>query len=234
MPTPSVARSRSPAASSALCLPSPVEGAGQIINDAFPSSSSSTISPSDEAGPGVESNVTSGVTAKTSVQDSQTHNDHAPIISSASLRVVVPADVSSTDASNVAARNSANADVAPSRETTASPPQPDVQAQSHSQPRTDASTSSSQGHTLRADDTSPLSQAEWEVTGPRIRPSITSSLFRPGSRFVGAQRSDKATYTVSVELKQVDMAQSFCCGFLTIQGTLLYDSLYSSDSVCGL
>ena len=47
----------------------------------------------------------------------------------------------------------------------------------------------------------------------------TSSFLRPGSKFRGTQQSDRQVYDVQVEIKDVDMAESFLCGYLRIQGT---------------
>ncbi|KAK6529225.1 hypothetical protein TWF281_008406 [Arthrobotrys megalospora] len=55
-------------------------------------------------------------------------------------------------------------------------------------------------------------------SGIRLMPYSTSSFLRPGSRFEGTQQSDKQTYTVHVEIKHVDMRESFLCGYLCIQG----------------
>ncbi|KAK6344516.1 hypothetical protein TWF696_008150 [Orbilia brochopaga] len=52
----------------------------------------------------------------------------------------------------------------------------------------------------------------------RLIPYSTSSFLRPGSRFEGTQQSDKQTYTVNVEIKHVNMRESFLCGYLCIQG----------------
>lgn len=49
-------------------------------------------------------------------------------------------------------------------------------------------------------------------------PLITSSFLRPGSKFQGTQESDRQVYNVQVEVKYVDMAESFVCGYLRIQG----------------
>ncbi|WPG99740.1 Hypothetical protein R9X50_00255900 [Acrodontium crateriforme] len=46
----------------------------------------------------------------------------------------------------------------------------------------------------------------------------TSSFLRPGSKFQGTQQSDRQRYDVQVEIKDVDMAESFLCGYLRIQG----------------
>ncbi|KAI6798347.1 hypothetical protein KC363_g3385 [Hortaea werneckii] len=52
----------------------------------------------------------------------------------------------------------------------------------------------------------------------RYTPQITSSFLRPGSKFKGTQQSDRQVYDVQVEIKDVDMAESFLCGYLRIQG----------------
>jgi hypothetical protein len=50
-------------------------------------------------------------------------------------------------------------------------------------------------------------------------PNSSSSLLRPGSRFKGNQTSDHQQYEVEVEIKHVDMRESFLCGYLRIKGT---------------
>ncbi|KAI5780555.1 vacuolar import and degradation protein-domain-containing protein [Geopyxis carbonaria] len=57
-----------------------------------------------------------------------------------------------------------------------------------------------------------------DISTKRILPSYTSSFLRPGSKFVGKQTSERNTYEVAVELKHVDMADSFLCGYLRIKG----------------
>lgn len=52
----------------------------------------------------------------------------------------------------------------------------------------------------------------------RIIPRYSSSFLRPGSCFIGSQQSGRSTYEVNVELKYVDMNESFLCGYLRIQG----------------
>ncbi|KAF2767968.1 hypothetical protein EJ03DRAFT_328700 [Teratosphaeria nubilosa] len=52
----------------------------------------------------------------------------------------------------------------------------------------------------------------------RLPPSITSSFLRTGSKFRGTQQSDRQVYDVQVEIKDVNMAESFLCGYLRIQG----------------
>lgn len=49
-------------------------------------------------------------------------------------------------------------------------------------------------------------------------PQHTSSFLRNGSKFVGTQQSDRQVYNVSVEIKHVDMRESFVCGYLRIEG----------------
>lgn len=55
---------------------------------------------------------------------------------------------------------------------------------------------------------------------PKLRflPNSSSSFLRPGSCFVGSQKSEKHNFEVQVELQHVDMADSFLCGYLRIQG----------------
>ncbi|BFZ57642.1 hypothetical protein PYCC9005_004695 [Savitreella phatthalungensis] len=55
------------------------------------------------------------------------------------------------------------------------------------------------------------------LSAKRLRP-LQLSFLRPGARFVGTQKSGRATYEVGVELKHVDMADSFLCGYLRISG----------------
>jgi hypothetical protein len=59
------------------------------------------------------------------------------------------------------------------------------------------------------------SSGAMEIHSMRVKPSAAFALY-PGSRFVGEQRSDRASYTVSVQLQHVDMKESTLCGYLTI------------------
>jgi hypothetical protein len=52
----------------------------------------------------------------------------------------------------------------------------------------------------------------------RTIPKSSSSFLRPGSRFHGTQQSERQVYDVQVEIKHVDMKESFVCGYLRIQG----------------
>src|SRR6201999_865772 len=52
----------------------------------------------------------------------------------------------------------------------------------------------------------------------RFRPNSSSSLLRPGAKFIGIQRSEKAEFKVVVDIQHVDMANSFMCGYLNIRG----------------
>ncbi|KJZ73264.1 hypothetical protein HIM_07268 [Hirsutella minnesotensis 3608] len=52
----------------------------------------------------------------------------------------------------------------------------------------------------------------------RTSPITPSSYLRPGSRFHGTQQSERQVYEVQVEIKHVDMRESFLCGYLRIQG----------------
>ncbi|SPQ20133.1 424eb942-3c67-4b81-9433-9375e9c2fa0d [Thermothielavioides terrestris] len=57
-----------------------------------------------------------------------------------------------------------------------------------------------------------------EYSHMRVIPMPTSVYLQPGSRFVGAQQSERQRYNVEVEIKYVDMRDSFLCGYLKIQG----------------
>ncbi|KAG6014646.1 hypothetical protein E4U54_005008 [Claviceps lovelessii] len=57
-----------------------------------------------------------------------------------------------------------------------------------------------------------------DYSSMRAIPSAPSSYLRPGSRFYGTQQSERQVYEVQVELKNVNMAESFLCGYLRIQG----------------
>ena len=50
------------------------------------------------------------------------------------------------------------------------------------------------------------------------RPSYTSSFLRAGSKFRGTQQSDRQVYKVEVDIKHVDVSESFLCGYLRIEG----------------
>ncbi|KAJ5491161.1 Glucose-induced degradation protein 4 [Penicillium diatomitis] len=58
----------------------------------------------------------------------------------------------------------------------------------------------------------------YEFSNVRLLPNYSSSFLRSGSKFVGKQMSDKQEYNVDVEIIHVDMAESYLCGYLRIQG----------------
>ncbi|KAB8074046.1 vacuolar import and degradation protein [Aspergillus leporis] len=58
----------------------------------------------------------------------------------------------------------------------------------------------------------------YEFSNIRLLPNYTSSFLRPGSKFTGTQQSDRQIYNVDVEIKHVDMVESYLCGYLRIQG----------------
>ncbi|MCJ1352182.1 MAG: hypothetical protein MMC33_002166 [Icmadophila ericetorum] len=66
--------------------------------------------------------------------------------------------------------------------------------------------------------TSFLSSCNYEFSEVRQIPNHTSSFLRAGSKFQGTQTSDKQTYKVDVDIKHVDMDESFVCGYLRIEG----------------
>ncbi|KAK0715905.1 vacuolar import and degradation protein-domain-containing protein [Lasiosphaeris hirsuta] len=58
----------------------------------------------------------------------------------------------------------------------------------------------------------------YEYSQMRVIPTSPSSYLRPGSRFTGTQQSERQRYDVQVEIKHVDLRESFLCGYLKIQG----------------
>ncbi|KAK9492992.1 vacuolar import and degradation protein-domain-containing protein [Lipomyces doorenjongii] len=64
----------------------------------------------------------------------------------------------------------------------------------------------------------PLESASDPIHTRRAVAASSSSFLRSGSKFMGTQQSGRSTYEVHVELKHVDMAESFICGYLHIQG----------------
>lgn len=66
-------------------------------------------------------------------------------------------------------------------------------------------------------DTSMLGMG-YEYADPRVAPISPSTYLRPGSRFHGTQQSERQRYDVQVEIKHVDLRESFLCGYLRIQG----------------
>ncbi|KAK1999587.1 vacuolar import and degradation protein [Colletotrichum falcatum] len=57
-----------------------------------------------------------------------------------------------------------------------------------------------------------------DFSNMRMIPSTASSFLRPGSKFRGTQQSERQVYDVQVEIKHVDLRESFLCGYLRIQG----------------
>ncbi|KAK3986569.1 glucose-induced degradation protein 4 [Cladorrhinum sp. PSN332] len=57
-----------------------------------------------------------------------------------------------------------------------------------------------------------------EYSHMRSIPTTSSSYLRPGCKFEGTQQSERQRYDVEVEIKHVDMRESFLCGYLKIQG----------------
>ncbi|KAL7794373.1 vacuolar import and degradation domain-containing protein [Trichoderma ceciliae] len=57
-----------------------------------------------------------------------------------------------------------------------------------------------------------------DCTNMRKIPISPSSFLRPGSKFRGTQQSERQVYEVQVEIKHVDLHESFLCGYLRIQG----------------
>ncbi|KAI1456351.1 vacuolar import and degradation protein-domain-containing protein [Annulohypoxylon moriforme] len=61
----------------------------------------------------------------------------------------------------------------------------------------------------------------FDYSNVRIIPTSPSSYLRPGSKFHGTQQSERQVYDVQVEIKYVDLRESFLCGFLKIQAAHL-------------
>ncbi|EAS31454.3 vesicle-mediated transporter Vid24 [Coccidioides immitis RS] len=57
-----------------------------------------------------------------------------------------------------------------------------------------------------------------DFSNVRLLPDHPCSYLRAGSKFVGTQQSDRQKYNVDVEIKNVNMEESFLCGYLRIQG----------------
>ncbi|KAK2609061.1 hypothetical protein QQS21_002431 [Conoideocrella luteorostrata] len=57
-----------------------------------------------------------------------------------------------------------------------------------------------------------------DYSSSRAIPLAPSSYLRSGSKFHGTQQSERQVYDVQVEIKHVDMRESFLCGYLRIQG----------------
>ncbi|KAI0206538.1 vacuolar import and degradation protein-domain-containing protein [Astrocystis sublimbata] len=58
----------------------------------------------------------------------------------------------------------------------------------------------------------------FETSNSRVLPLSATSFLRPGSKFHGTQQSERQVYDVQVEIKYVDLRESFLCGYLKIQG----------------
>ncbi|CAG8950279.1 hypothetical protein HYFRA_00006771 [Hymenoscyphus fraxineus] len=58
----------------------------------------------------------------------------------------------------------------------------------------------------------------YDFSNIRLTQSSPSSFLRAGSKFHGTQQSERQVYDVQVEIKHVDMRESFLCGYLRIQG----------------
>lgn len=83
-------------------------------------------------------------------------------------------------------------------------------------PAGEPSRSSNQSPPVTTPSTSAL--LSYEFSNIRLLPNYTSSFLRPGSKFTGTQQSDRQIYNVDVEIKHVDMVESYLCGYLRIQG----------------
>ncbi|PQK13355.1 hypothetical protein BB8028_0004g02860 [Beauveria bassiana] len=68
------------------------------------------------------------------------------------------------------------------------------------------------------DDTQSSCYTGLDYSNKRSIPFSPSSYLRPGTKFHGTQQSERQVYDVQVEIKYVDMRESFLCGYLRIQG----------------
>lgn len=84
-------------------------------------------------------------------------------------------------------------------------------AAAHDSPRSSTQPSSVNGPSSTA-------LLSYEFSNIRLLPNHTSSFLRAGSKFAGTQQSDRQVYNVDVEIKHVDIAESYLCGYLRIQG----------------
>jgi len=58
----------------------------------------------------------------------------------------------------------------------------------------------------------------YDFSNIRLIPTSPSTFLRAGSKFHGTQQSERQKYDVQVEIKHVDLRESFLCGYLRIQG----------------
>ncbi|KAF2967915.1 hypothetical protein GQX73_g5674 [Xylaria multiplex] len=73
---------------------------------------------------------------------------------------------------------------------------------------------------------SPVNHGEYQpsmgfdYSNVRIFPTSPSSFLRPGSKFHGTQQSERQVYDVQVEIKYIDLRESFLCGLTEDNPTL--------------
>ncbi|KAK8112854.1 hypothetical protein PG984_013380 [Apiospora sp. TS-2023a] len=82
--------------------------------------------------------------------------------------------------------------------------------------KAEASSSSAMSSSIQHDYCAP--PMGYDFSNARIIPTSYSSFLRPGSKFHGTQQSERQIYDVQVEIKYVDLKESFMCGYLKIQG----------------
>lgn len=69
-------------------------------------------------------------------------------------------------------------------------------------------------------DPSSIGQFKQSANSIQTQPPYPSCFLRPGSKYRGTQRAERQVYDVNVNIKHVDMAESYMCGYLKIQGLL--------------
>ena len=70
-------------------------------------------------------------------------------------------------------------------------------------------------------DYSDSSRLGWLTMLQLLQPHSSCKL-RAGTKYRGTQTSDHQRYNVEVDIKSVDMTESFICGYLKIEGNCLY------------
>ncbi|KAL2795732.1 vacuolar import and degradation protein-domain-containing protein [Aspergillus keveii] len=147
-----------------------------------------------------------------SLTESDTTLDHAlsPGVASPQPELM-PSDDATVRADSETLRSEMESSASPSS-MSRSDEEPPVRRMSLARPLSRSSTS-----TVTSSPTTG-SLLNYEFSNIRLLPNYTSSFLRPGSKFTGTQQSDRQVYNVDVEIKHVDMAESYLCGYLRIQG----------------
>ncbi|KAJ3495786.1 hypothetical protein NLG97_g3148 [Lecanicillium saksenae] len=193
--------------------------------DELQHSSHNTQAPRQEMTPGLES---------TSDRRSQSPRD-APSIDSEQSRNIIREDSLVTNDRNSVEPSSRATTVSPrprSSATAATSPPPELgsaKQELENRPSvnqkpvqgsypTDAVQEDDEESDACDDDTQSSCYIGLDYSNKRSIPFSPSSYLRPGTKFHGTQQSERQVYEVQVEIKYVDMRESFLCGYLRIQG----------------